>query len=58
MGEIIMQVEIYFGDLSEEKQNELLKTLGINCAKDENWDVFPITILEFDDEVLKEEKYS
>ena len=33
-----MKIEIYWSDLTEEKQQELLNLLGDN----QNWDVFPI----------------
>ena len=39
-------VEIYFKDLSKEKQEEILELLkpnDVNSAKDMNWDVFPVT---------------
>ena len=39
-------IEIYLQDLTAEKQAEILETLGDN----ENYDVFPIATLEFEDE--------
>ena len=41
--------ELYFDDLTEQAQNELLRKAGIKSAKDMNWDVFPITVIEFDE---------
>lgn len=41
-----MTIEIYWDDLTPEKQAEILSALGDNC----NWDIFPICTLEFDDE--------
>lgn len=41
-----MTIEIYWGDLREEKQKEILETLGENG----NYDVFPIAVLEIEDE--------
>lgn len=39
-------VEIYWNDLTPEKQQELFEALG---GEDGNYDVFPIVTLEFDD---------
>lgn len=39
-------IEIYFDDLTEEKQKEILNKLGDNG----NYDVFPIATIEVDDE--------
>ncbi|MBR6029408.1 MAG: hypothetical protein IKP40_09985 [Clostridia bacterium] len=40
-----MTVEIYWDDLNEEKQKELLNLFGGNM----NWDIFPIACLEIED---------
>lgn len=39
-------VEIYWNDLTSEKQQELLEALD---GEDGNYDVFPIVTLEFED---------
>ena len=39
-------VEIYWNDLTPEKQQELFEALGDEIG---NYDVFPIVTLEFDD---------
>ena len=39
-------VEIYWNDLTPEKQQEIFKALG---GEDGNYDVFPIVTLEFED---------
>ena len=39
-------VEIYWNDLTPEKQQELFEALG---SEDGNYDVFPIVTLEFED---------
>ena len=39
-------VEIYWNDLTSEKQQELFEALG---GEDGNYDVFPIVTLEFED---------
>ncbi len=41
-----MTIEIYWNDLTEEKQRELLNLLGDN----RNWDVFPIAEIEIEEE--------
>ena len=43
--------ELYFSDLTEEAQASLLEKANITSETDMNWDVFPITSIEFDDEV-------
>ena len=40
----MVKIEIYWQDLTKEKQAELLNILGDN----NNWDVFPITTLELE----------
>ncbi len=39
-------VEIYLSDLTPEKQKEVLETSG--CGEDDNWELSPVAILEFD----------
>ena len=41
-----MSIEIYWKDLTAEKQQELLNALGDNG----NYDVFPIATIEIDEE--------
>ena len=41
-----MQIQIYWKDLTEEKQNELLEVLGDN----NNYDIFPIATIIIDDD--------
>lgn len=38
-----MEIEIYFDDLKEEVQKDILNALGITDIKEYNWDVFPIS---------------
>jgi len=40
------KVKIYFSDLSEEKQQELLRLYQAETPEDMNWNVFPVTIIE------------
>lgn len=41
-------VEIYFDDLCKEKQIELLREAGICNYKEANWDVIPVSIVDFE----------
>ena len=43
-------IEIYFDDLKEEAQKELLKQAGIKDPKEANWDVWPICTFEINQE--------
>ena len=43
-------IEIYFDDLKESKQKEVLAKVGVTDPADMNWDVFPICELEIDPE--------
>ena len=40
--------ELYFTDLTEEAQEELLRKAGVESPEDMNWDSFPITTIEFE----------
>lgn len=42
--------ELFASDLTEKAQEELCKKAGVSSVEDMNWDVFPITVIEFDDE--------
>ena len=44
-----MEFMIYFDDLTEDAQKRLCKEFKTNPA-DENWDMFPITIIEREEE--------
>jgi CxxC motif-containing protein len=50
-------VEIFFSDLTEAKQEELLKAvstpgkLEVNSPADMNWDTMPVAVLEFEPEI-------
>lgn len=41
-----MTIEVYFRDLSEEKQAEILAAYGDN----NNWDVYPLIVLEIEED--------
>lgn len=40
--------ELYFTDLTEEAQKEILEKAGVESPEDMNWDSFPITTIEFE----------
>ena len=43
-----MPVEIYLKDLTPDKQKEVLE--ASNCGPDDNWELSPLAILEYEDE--------
>ncbi len=43
-------IEIYWQDISEDKQKEILEALGDNG----NYDVFPIASIEYDETLSKQ----
>jgi len=47
--------EIYASDLTKEAQEELCKLLKVDDLDEMNWNIIPITILEFACNYLKEE---
>ncbi len=50
-----MTIDIYFHDLKEDVQQDVLEAAGVKTPEEMNWDVFPLTTIEFgesDDEDL------
>jgi len=47
---MIKKVEIYFNDLEPEAQGNLLEVFE-TTEEDENWDMFPIAVIEREAEV-------
>lgn len=45
-----MEFEVYFDDLKEEAQKELLEKAGLTSPADANWDVYPITTIYIEEE--------
>lgn len=45
-----MEFELFFTDLTENAQKELLKKAGLKDETEANWDVFPITTIVLGDE--------
>jgi len=43
-------IDIFFDDLKEEKQQEVLKAFEIEKPEDMNWDVIPLTIVSTPEE--------
>lgn len=41
-----MTIEIYFADLKESVQKEVLDACNITKPEDANWDVFPIATID------------
>lgn len=46
-----MDFEIYFNDLKEEAQQQLLKAAGIKDPADANWDVLPVATIYVEEEL-------
>ena len=42
----MIQIEIYWNDLTPEKQKEIIETIGDN----NNWDVFPIATVDIEED--------
>ena len=40
--------DLYFNDLTREAQKEILSVAGLNSPEEANWDVFPITTIDFE----------
>lgn len=51
-----IEFEIYFNDLKEEVQKELLKTVSAGFPEDMNWDTLPVDTLYFEFEKINREK--
>jgi len=45
------QIEIYYRDLTPEAQARLLTTFKTR-VEDENWDVFPLAVIEREDDLF------
>ena len=57
----MLTFEIYFSDLKEDTQKQLLDLLGYKSPEDANWNsefqyrnIAPLTILEFDESILED----
>ena len=42
----MIQIEIYWNDLTPKKQKEIIETIGDN----NNWDVFPIATVDIEED--------
>jgi len=47
----MITIEFYWNDLTEKKQNEIIKLIGDN----NNWDVFPIATLDIEEGIKDED---
>jgi hypothetical protein len=45
-----MTIEIYWNDLTTEKQNEIRDALGMDANDDGNWTYVPMTTMEIEEE--------
>lgn len=45
MPESSRTVEIYFNDISEAKQKQLLEIFNVDSPSQMNWDVFPVAVI-------------
>ena len=45
------EFELYFTDLTEKAQQKLLEKAGVKSPEEMNWDVFPITTLNFENNI-------
>lgn len=43
-------MEIYFSDLKQETQEDILDTVGISNPKELNWDVVPLATIDIPEE--------
>lgn len=57
----MLTFEIYFSDLKEDAQKQLLDLLGYESPEDANWNsefkyrnITPLAILEFEEEILED----
>lgn len=46
----MITIEIYWGDLTAETQQEIREALNMEPDDNGNWDVFPIDTLEFEED--------
>jgi hypothetical protein len=44
-------IEIYFSDLTPDKQKEVLEIIGEDNEKEMNWDIIPMAVIEVDEDV-------
>ncbi len=53
------EIPIYFNDLNEAKQKELLEEIGVSNASDMNWDmdIVPLTYYPIETEVVLENMF-
>lgn len=49
----MISIDIFFNDLKEDKQKELLEAVGVESTKDMNWDLetIPIAVIDIEEEM-------
>jgi len=51
-----VSIDIMFDDLKEDVQKYILEQLGLESPSEMNWDVVPLTTLEYEVEILENGK--
>jgi hypothetical protein len=51
-----ISIDIMFSDLKEDVQKYILEQLGLESPTEMNWDVVPLTTLEYEVEILENGK--
>ena len=46
----MINIEIFWNDLTKEKQDEIREALNMDANDNGNWDVFPIATLDVEEE--------
>lgn len=46
----MITIEIYFDDLCQERQKELLEAVGVESPEDMNWDTFPVAFVDLEED--------
>lgn len=51
----IIQISLFWSDLTETAQNEIREALDLGPDDDNNWEYIPMTMMEISEEVIDEE---
>ena len=52
----MIRIDIYFKDLNESLLREILDLTGLKDPSEMNWDVVPLAIVDFEDDIAKEDE--
>lgn len=55
-GENMLELEIFWDDLTPKAQRRIQKALNLSESDNGNWDVFPLVVLEFDEDAYAADK--